>query len=529
MTGILLKATVLLLAACVAALALRRSTASARCLVWVAAIAGLLAIPVASVVLPPLRVTAPAQVILPPDGVERALARNGGTLAAAATGVSPSYAEAYSASWILLLWISGAAVVLGRWVAGVVHVRALARSARPFECAALPELCEAVGTGRVRVLAGERVLAPMAAGIFRHVILLPASARDWTADQLRLVLAHELFHHRRRDPLTQALAQLVCAFYWPHPLAWLAAARLRREREQACDDAVLRLGARASEYAQVLVDLARSLRGAQPGWAAAGVAMSHVSNLERRIQAMLDPQRIRHGLSRGHAAAAAVLAVLVIVPLAVLHLSGQATSRLSGAIRDPSGAVVPNATVSLSTGTPPGTRPVIATTKANGEYSFDSLAEGTWRIDVTQPGFKRFSSNVVLRAGMPARLDVVLEIGSVAETIDVVAHSPVPAASGPRRIPVGGNVQATKLMRMVRPEYPEEARAAGVEGTVLIQAVISTAGNLLSAHVLNMQVHPALEKAALDAIQQWQYQPTLLNGVPVEVVTTITVNFRLSE
>jgi protein TonB len=94
-------------------------------------------------------------------------------------------------------------------------------------------------------------------------------------------------------------------------------------------------------------------------------------------------------------------------------------------------------------------------------------------------------------------------------------------------IRVGGNVQATKLVHQTKPVYPAGAQAAGIEGTVLLKAVISIQGNLLGLVVLNTSVDPELAQAAMDAAKQWQYEPTLLNGVPVEVVTTITVNFRL--
>ena len=94
-------------------------------------------------------------------------------------------------------------------------------------------------------------------------------------------------------------------------------------------------------------------------------------------------------------------------------------------------------------------------------------------------------------------------------------------------IRVGGNVQATRLLTSVKPLYPPGAEAAGIEGTVLLHAVISTQGDLLSISLMSTAVDGELAKAAMDAVQQWHYQPTLLNGAPVEVVTTIAVTFRL--
>jgi protein TonB len=102
-----------------------------------------------------------------------------------------------------------------------------------------------------------------------------------------------------------------------------------------------------------------------------------------------------------------------------------------------------------------------------------------------------------------------------------------PSVSSGERISVGGNVQATRLVKKVSPAYPASAMAQGIEGTVLLNAVIGKDGHLISTKVLNRLADPDLAAAALDAVKQWQYEPSLLNGVPVEVVTTITINFKL--
>jgi TonB family protein len=94
---------------------------------------------------------------------------------------------------------------------------------------------------------------------------------------------------------------------------------------------------------------------------------------------------------------------------------------------------------------------------------------------------------------------------------------------------IGGNVQATKLISQVKPVYPESAQRQGIEGTVLLRAVIARDGSLLSIGVMNTLADPELASAATDAVKQWRYEPTLLNGEPVEVVTTISVNFHLQK
>jgi len=108
----------------------------------------------------------------------------------------------------------------------------------------------------------------------------------------------------------------------------------------------------------------------------------------------------------------------------------------------------------------------------------------------------------------------------------VVAAPPPPPPPPPaERIRVGGQVQSAKLANQARPVYPPLARQARIQGTVKLEAVISKDGTIEELKVVSG--HPLLIQAALDAVKQWRYQPTLLNGVPVEVITTIDVNFTL--
>jgi TonB family protein len=97
--------------------------------------------------------------------------------------------------------------------------------------------------------------------------------------------------------------------------------------------------------------------------------------------------------------------------------------------------------------------------------------------------------------------------------------TPLPGA----RIRIGGSVQKTKFLSGPQPNYPEPARNSGIEGDVRFQAVIGRDGNVLELTALSG--HPLLVAAALDAVKQWRYRPTLLNGDPVEVVTEIVVSF----
>jgi membrane carboxypeptidase/penicillin-binding protein PbpC len=118
-------------------------------------------------------------------------------------------------------------------------------------------------------------------------VLLPRGARGWSAERRDIVLLHELSHVRRRDGLGLTIAQLTCALYWFHPLAWLGVTRLRRECELYADEAVVESGIRATCYAEHLVDLAREMSGAPHAIAGAFGMAARPSELGRRIQILL--------------------------------------------------------------------------------------------------------------------------------------------------------------------------------------------------------------------------------------------------
>ena len=104
---------------------------------------------------------------------------------------------------------------------------------------------------------------------------------------------------------------------------------------------------------------------------------------------------------------------------------------------------------------------------------------------------------------------------------------PAPKPVTPQRIRVGGNVQQAKLIRQPKPIYPPLAKQARISGVVRLNAIIGKDGTIQNLPVASG--HPLLVPAAMEAVKQWVYQPTLLNGEAVEVVTQIDVNFTLSQ
>jgi protein TonB len=118
-------------------------------------------------------------------------------------------------------------------------------------------------------------------------------------------------------------------------------------------------------------------------------------------------------------------------------------------------------------------------------------------------------------------------IGGVLSTASAPPPPPPPKAATPKRIRVGGQVESARLIFQPKPEYPQLAKMARIQGVVRLEAIISKDGTIQDLKVVSG--HPLLVKAALEAVQRWRYQPTLLNGEPVEVITEIDVNFTLAE
>jgi protein TonB len=114
--------------------------------------------------------------------------------------------------------------------------------------------------------------------------------------------------------------------------------------------------------------------------------------------------------------------------------------------------------------------------------------------------------------------------GGVAEDV-VLPPPPDPPSVPVAPVPVGGNIKPPTKIKDVRPVYPAIAQAARVEGLVIIATTISPTGRVMDARLLRSI--PLLDAAALDAVRQWEFTPTLLNGNPVPVVMTVTVNFTL--
>jgi HEAT repeat protein/beta-lactamase regulating signal transducer with metallopeptidase domain len=343
-----LKGAVVLLAAAMACGVLRRASAASRHLIWAAAIVAVLALPALSVVVPDLPlpvVGAGLESVLPQVSVPLAQrpvqppVRHAEVRTTASARPALPETPAHrgtpavepivipTTSILLGLWAIGAAVLLARLAAAMSGVRRLVKTAAPVDDEAWDTQLEAAAADlNVASLPELRwspaLSVPMTCGIVRPTILLPVSARQWDAPRVRVVLLHELAHVRRRDCLVHCLTHAALALHWFNPLMWMAQARLRAERERACDDLVLVAGTHGPDYAEHLLDIARQFRRQPVGLAA--VAMARPSELEGRLLAILDPLRSRRPADSVRLLWAVGSAALFVLPVAGIRLQADA-------------------------------------------------------------------------------------------------------------------------------------------------------------------------------------------------------------
>ncbi len=261
-------------------------------------------------------------------------------------------------------------------------------------------------------------------------------------------------------------------------------------------------------------------------------------------------------------------------------LPQSAGATLAGTVIDRQGGVIPGATVTIQTpseinrGLAPA-RQVITNTR--GVFAVGGLPDGDYVVTVALPGFRTQRTRVQIKDGVNATLVIQLEIGSLSEAVTVSSPAAMasavrtPAKSSPAEffdlaklyysqgrlvdaeeatkraltlmrseapmattgplpdtslpIRVGGSIREPRKIRDVKPIYPPDAAAAGAEGVVIIEARIGQDGAVQEARIIRGV--PGLDDAAIGAVRQWRYTPTLLNGAPVDVLVTVTVTFRL--
>ncbi len=519
-----LKGTLALCAAALFSVVLRHKSASVRHLLWLTGLCGLLFMPLLSssmgiwevtISSPIVSTSAPRAGETADDfdaGAAQRTAGGVGTVAGPAAGVSPSSplaerggisaagASSWSAlsspkgmKWLLLLWLAGALLVLARLLVGVVGLTWRARAAKrltgEYWDGLTRELSAQVGLRRrVTLLQSGTGLMPMTWGVVSPVVLLPQNAGEWPEERLRMVLLHELTHVKRRDILTQMLAQLACALHWFNPLAWFAARQLRKEQEWACDERVLGMGFDAPAYATHLLDIARSLhRSGRLAAAGMGMAIAERSHLEGRLRAILELNAQRRRATRLILASVVACMSFVVLTLAVISPSVRAEN--SPALSPSFGA---ESVVDLRAVTPAAARPEIAS--VGGAAQEESAAGEVAREK------EAVESGAVLEPGEPeAGADASTSVeGGLTQNGTVAAgrETTAPQAEQPAQVPATQEADARKdsdgggdysdeerqvlYLNGVSPSYLRELREVGY-ADLTVEQLVAMRTNAVSA------------------------------------------------
>jgi beta-lactamase regulating signal transducer with metallopeptidase domain len=336
---LLVRGVVLCLLTAMALLLLRRAAAAYRHLICVLALGGLLSLPLAQRLLPPLHVLkphsapAPARLTIPTEESGRFAATHSKAalpssqempspriipseatplvpsgpvpIASIATPVPPAGRPSGNVPAVLTVtWGIGAFALLIRLMAALMRLRRLEASSRQEMLGSVP------------VLVSERVDTPLTWGIRRRLILMPATLLSADPAICESALRHEQAHIARLDWVWNLLSEIVCAFCWFQPGVWWLRRRMRLESERACDDRVLLSGIDGPDYAAHLLQILRSVRTSE-----VAPAMAHSGRMEERMQHILDTDRPRRAQTRWLAVSAPF--ALALLSLAALRVSAR--------------------------------------------------------------------------------------------------------------------------------------------------------------------------------------------------------------
>ncbi len=343
------------------------------------------------------------------------------------------------------------------------------------------EMQDRIGV-RPDVYISSEIDSPVTFGLYRPVVLLPSTFPELDEKFQKPIACHELLHVRRRDWAWMVLEEVVRSLFWFHPAFWWVLNRIHLSREQVVDGQVLKMTRERQPYLESLLRLAE-MRG-RPASVPAPLLLR-----ERHLVA-----RVALMLKEAHMPKSRLIFSLALIA-GLLFGAGSYAANIFPLSGSP---VIVQMAQPVPLPEPEGVLP----------------AEEN--INIAAP---HAESNA-------AKARKVEEIDTAAPEVEPQPQ-PEPAAAQERKqepIRVGGNVQESKLLVRVDPEYPEEAKRARIAGTIIMQVTVSEDGSVEDVKVL--RGHPLLNDAAVSAVKQWRYSPTLLNGEAVPVVATVTVIFN---
>ncbi len=476
------------------------------------------------------------------------------TRAAVTIAIGPAHASgaATASAWftpslgaiVLAMIAAGIAWRLFRIGLGLLRLRRYERHAMllPDAFADLRAALEVT----CRIYASEQVTGPVTFGFLRPVVLVPPA---WAGS--REVICHELLHVRRRDWVLALGEELLAAVLWFHPAVWWIVAEIQLAREQAVDREAISLTKSREQYVDTLLAVARAQTTADLAPAPLFLKKRH---LRSRVTALF--QEIHMPVIRSRYSIAAFVLAAGAAALLAVH-----SFPLQAAPQEPDAAGVTVHTTAI---------PIVHRTAVQyPREAVDQRVQGQVAVDAQLDHEGKVTDARVLSGPAPLRdaalnavrdwtfaadsatkTKVVIDfqlpdtppangveggvpggvtggvIGGVPASASVAPSDKSPEAP-PARIRVGGRVQANNLVYKLTPRYPKEAKEQHIQGAVHLDAIIGPDGRVQNLDVIDGD--PILAQAATDAVRQWVYRPTLLNGNPITVETTIDVNFTLSK
>lgn len=474
---------------------------------------------------------------------------------------------------LMLILLGGIGARLLWLLAGGLRLRRIAGRAVP-ELSDAADLQAAMRT-QADIRYSHDVAQPATCGLRRPVVLLPVTLRGLPPSIRRAVLAHELVHVRRGDWAALMLEEVLRAVLWFNPAVWWLIDRVHAAREEVVDaEAVLYVDGRRS-YINALLEFADA-----PAVAAAP-AFTHRRHLFSRIKRLCEESTMssRRFLVTSCSLTLAIATSTVYAVSAFPIQTGEDVLLAPGA---PAVAVAPS--MWRQDPVPPPPPPVPATPPpprdavripppppAPPEPQDPGPQAGGVRIRQTPEVIRQVNPTYpveAMRAGIEGSVEVELMIGDdgtvsharvvrsanpifdqaalnaaeqwlfakptagpVVRTVELTFTLSRGATATPRArvsadgdaLRVGGNVRTPSKIKHVSPAYPPLAKSARVAGLVILEVLIDREGRVTDAQVLRSI--PLLDQAAIDAVMQWAFTPTLLNGNPVPVIMTVTVNF----
>jgi TonB family protein len=437
-----------------------------------------------------------------------------------------------------LLYLAALTFFAIRLAVGLHQTASLRRRAQPLDLAgharqSYNRYAQLFAVPHALVATSTEIASPITLGIRHPTLLLPMHLDSTLLpEDLDAVLAHEFAHMRRRDFAKNLLYQLLSLPIAFHPILWLTRARMAETRELVCDDLAASAVAGRQRYARSLLRLATQFAHhphAAPAPHAIGIFDAHpFKNFERRVMNLTHHSIELRGAAR-YATAALSLALIGGACTTALAFRQQVVAPQPQTTTAPSTVNIgpapsdigpSNVKVSAAPAGPGPTTVVLAVPRPTVGQPATSV-----KVDIADAS----SPNPVVKVLTNVVIDPIHTNIHTNVHTDIKTNTQTSTQTNTvTALHIGAGDMAGNRNTFVEPVYPDAAKKAKLDGTVVLDAVIGKDGKIEKLQVIST-TDPMFSTSALDAVRQWTYKPYLLNGDPTKVETTITVNYALSK